>query len=110
MAKAKSFFGGTKPKATGEPTHRAMGNQSATAGINAFKNNAHQLQTKGTDRRNLSVPNGAFVNETHVRQVGTATGSKGNNSQQVRDTKFSTKAVKGRPNLPGKEDNRTSWR
>lgn len=85
--KAQSFFGGTKPKVTGKKATVAKPKTgtSTGGGIN--------IQRK-----------------TKVKQVGVTSAPKADNSQMVRDKSFATKAVKGRPSLTGKEDNRTSWK
>lgn len=87
MAKAQSFFGGTKPKVTGvkAKTAKPKTGTSTGGGIN-------------------------FQRRNRVKQVGTTTAPASNNSQMIRDNSFSTKSAAKRPSLPGKEDNRTAWR
>lgn len=81
MVKAQSFFGAPDPKDKASKV-RQVGNTGSAGG-------------GGTN----------ITRKTNVKQVGTHHGSPGN-SQQVRDSKFTTRDAGSRPHVPGKVDNR----
>lgn len=113
MAKAQSRFGGTKPSDKATKVRQAgydIGKKgSPTISSGGGTNTGQASKNRTAPRRGMGVPNGPLRDETHVRQVGTNSAGS-TNHQMVRDPNFRTKAIKGRPSVRGKEDNRTSWR
>jgi hypothetical protein len=80
--KAQSFFGGTTP---------------------------HDKATKSKYKGNTGTASGGGLNiqrKTTVKQAGVTHGPGKNTSKQHRDPHLTTKEIHGRPNLPGKVDNR----
>lgn len=112
--KAQAKFGGTKPKDKATKVKQA-GYDIGTKGSPNIKsgggvNTGQAANNHTAPRHNLSVPHGSLKAQVKVKQVGTTSGSGGHNQQQFRDSTLETRSAVGRPSLPGKEDNRTSWK
>lgn len=87
MTKAQSFFGGTSRNKQPDPTLNQVGHNSAG--------------TFNTSQQRRDANAGGYSLRPPVTRQ--SNGGKGSNHQMVRDG--NTKAA-GRPNLPGKVDNR----
>lgn len=117
--KAQSKFGGTKPSNKATKVRQAgydigkkgSPNISATKGVNNIGNNRGKASKNTTaPRRNLGIPQGPIRAGVTVKQVGTTSKGSANDHRMFRDPTLTTKDVTSRPHLPGKEDNRTSWK
>lgn len=112
--KAQSKFGGTKPSNKATKVRQAgydigkKGSPNIKSGGGVNTGQARKNTT--APRRDLGIPQGSIRAGVTVKQVGTTSKGSANDHRMFRDPTLTTKDVTSRPHLPGKEDNRTSWK